>query len=216
LVFFLVTVSSAQEKPDSIKRKSTITIPKYIVKFAPFSVLDPSYQSLQMAFEYRLHQRLSLQHEVGFIFGQSVFEEDITKAGVKIRNEVRFYPGTNNNLFYIAPEMLLIVARINNKSGTYWTNANPDQSVDFSYDISKVVYGNHFKIGLQPTTKKVVFDFYFGLGIRHKTVKLASQDPIPAGANVFYESNDEFNPDRFGKRYAPSMAAGFKIGYIIK
>lgn len=215
LFLFLPLILQAQ---DSISVKKELYPPA--IKFSPLSLLDP-LKSVQFALEHQLKPKMSLQHELGYIFSYQEpfeFQEDsyAQTRGIRIRNEFRryFYPyGAGLEGFYFAPEFLYNFMRFS-KSASVGRSCTDDWTCQYyeymNYRVQKQVFAMHIKFGYQELIfNRLIFDIYAGLGGRH--VKELNVHP-PNGL----QPNDRFDFD--GEKYIstwPSVSFGFKLGYLL-
>lgn len=207
----LAIKSHAQVLKDSVKALPSVGLPQYALKFSFLSLADPSYQSVQFAFEYQLKDNLYLQHEVGYIYGLtglSWYQEDFEcTGGVRFRSELRNYFNLHRTdmkfKYYFAPEILFILVSAQNLDfkGVNCADGGCDYFQLQRTRDKKYVTGAHFKIGGQSFFNWFGFEYYAGLGVRYKWYDSRAQ---PNGILDFASSENEI---------LPSVVLGVKIGW---
>jgi hypothetical protein len=216
-IVLLVSISSLLFKYDflSAQEKVQNLPPRYIIKFAPLSLFDYTHNSIQAAFEYRLNKFFTIQHEAGIILPLTTYEEKNT--GLRLRSEFRFFPVVRKKLCYFALDFLYIHAHYKNLQGLYTLPDEPSEH-DYQYYAEKSVYASHLKFGIQPKIKKFVLDLYLGPGLRSVAVNHRERNLPSEGKQVRPEVPDVFGTGikEEGTFGYLSLAAGFKIGYILK
>jgi len=206
LVFFS-NISYAQN--DTIAKKSSV----FILKFAPLSLVDFIYTTIQFAGEISFKDKTSYQLEIGYMSNFLSIREN-NNQGYRIRSELRFYKKQNYQGIYLTPEILLI-----NVKYDYQRRFSKDTLYlyDSSYidiiKIKKIVLAATFKIGYQRIFKSnIVLDFYGGLGLRYINTKHLF---FPQ-TGYLYQYVDCFDcqDDVEGDRFIPNVSLGFKVGYL--
>ena len=213
LLFFLLLCPLYLQAQDSLFVRENSN--SAILKFNHLSLLDP-LSSIQFALEYRLGKKISLQHEAGYIT-RILYNEGSVKnrRGLRLRNEVRFYlqqKGSRMEGLYLTPEFLFIYQEYTRRS-SFGMGCEDSFDCDYyqwmNYDVQKQVYAIHPKVGFQSIYRRLVADFYAGIGFRHVRVRNINKPP-----NAF---DDEFfsGPKREGNYDLPSLSLGFKIGFVL-
>lgn len=193
-----------------------------ILKFSPLSLIDP-VPSIQFAYEWQFAERMSLQHEAGYI--KKVFSEGFSWGinhnnlrGIRLRNEFRYYLQSFESRlhgFYTGPELLFLHRRDTRNAEFGMDCSGPFECNFFrrmDYTYQKQVYALHLKIGYQELfLKRFAYDIYAGLGYRHVRVKEIGAPDSPAW-RMWDGFDFSKNP---GIYHYPSMSFGFKIGYIL-
>ncbi len=197
--------------------------PAYIIKWAPFSILDID-PTIQFGLEYLLKGNWSLQQELGYghfnhsnytIDGDNLWNKEVWRS----RSEVRLYLGHYKRKpvgFYTASELLY--KRVNfNQEATLGRECEDGMCSYFErvrYKVLRDVAGYHIKIGGQGLIeKRVAVDFYTGLGFRNIIVKTPG-----SGADGEWRDGEplmDIYPTRRGNYRLISMNLGFKVGYLI-
>jgi hypothetical protein len=205
---------------------TTIKSPtKILLKWTP-TALTVGYPALQFAGELYYCSNQSIQIEYGLIF-PNISRMTMGRTnlnGHRIRLEHRNYIG-NNQRFYLAPELHFIFATYDTKQrfSQNWATDSVT-GVRYALDsyldnvrIKKYAMSGNFKIGFQYIFQKpkLLFDIYFGLGIRYVITKFTSYPTtgewVPPKDN-WLDGYDYKESNRF----APNGVFGIKIGYQIK
>ncbi|CAN5600225.1 hypothetical protein BH09BAC4_BH09BAC4_39890 [soil metagenome] len=195
---------------------------RWVVKFTPLSLFDPN-NTIQFGLERLLSQRHSIQVEIGYGW-QGMNLWDMSQHGQyshlenwRGRVEWRYYWRGGFIGPYLALEGLYRQANAF-ENGTIGLGCETGQCQYYqlySLPISKYVWGGHIKFGRQfaiSTNKRLVGDFYGGLGIRGNTVDRFSR---PVGALDFRSSGGFLSIDPFtsSANVFISVSYGIKIGY---
>lgn len=187
-----------------------------ILKFSPLSLLDP-LASIQFALEHPVREKLSLQHEVGYII-ENIYENNDFKnpRGWRIRNEVRFYLGSKGRRLkgaYLAPEFLFVSVS-HERNAFFGKNCNSTFDCDYyqymDYTSRKQVFALHPKIGYQFSFNRINLDFYGGVGYRQVRVKDFNKPPFGQEEDEYFSFRKE--P---GIHHLPSLSLGFKLGFVL-
>lgn len=188
-----------------------------ILKFSPFSLIDP-IPSIQFAYEWQFKDRMSFQHEAGYI--TEILEQKNLRnvRGLRLRNEFRYYIdqlGEGLEGTYFAPEFLFIHMR-NVRNASFGMDCTDIYDCNYyqylDYTVQKQVYALHLKAGYQEQfLNRFVYDIYAGLGFRHVWVKETDKPD-----SFSWDDSDWFEfRKREGNYNLPSVSLGFKIGYVL-
>jgi len=192
---------------------------KFILKFAPLSLLDPYGPNYHFGSEFFIKGRISIETDFA-IYIPNYNKNDETprikdRNGFKIKPEIRFYfkqkdsAGTAYKGWYFADELFFIKDRFK-QGDTFITQDHTEQYFDFEI-IKRMEIGNNIKIGYQSIIKnKVIIDSYLGIGIKYIDSKYEYEitDDICCLLNRYFELP-------LGKGLKPNFTFGVKIGYII-
>ncbi|WP_080055947.1 hypothetical protein [Spirosoma aerolatum] len=205
------------------------TLPKWVVKFAPLSLLDPS-GTVQFALERTIGHQQSLQFEAGYgsqrtnIWQQPDNNHYTRYSQYEVwrgRAEWRYYWRRFQAPIgsYLALEGLYKQENAF-ENGTVGVGVN-EQTGQYQYyqlyslPLSKHVWAFTVKVGRQfplPFNNRFVADFYGGLGIRHRTI---TRPDRPEGY-LFYSSSGSLI-DPFSTASSPysflNVSYGVKVGY---
>jgi hypothetical protein len=191
-----------------------------IVKFSLLSLLDP-VSSVQFAVEHQLGRKTALQHEAGVIMPLNDIETKIrSQYGVRLRNELRLYltpRGERLRGLYLAPEFLFLYykgmrSQVVGRDCGDWGNCAFFENVD--YTTQKQVYAFTQKMGVQEFIgQRFVFDFYWGLGLRH--VRVREPDKPDNGMFMGWAERGSIFRKQHGNITLPNLSLGFKLGYLI-
>ncbi|MBW8050211.1 MAG: DUF3575 domain-containing protein [Cytophagales bacterium] len=207
IIVFFSNISYAQN--DTIAKKSSV----FILKFAPLSLVDFIYTTIQFAGELSLKDKTSYQLELGYMSNFLSIREN-NNQGYRIRSEVRFYKKQNFQGIYLTPEILFInvkydYARRFSKDTLYPYSSSYIDTIE----IKKIVLAATFKIGYQKIFKSnIVLDFYGGLGLRYINTKHLF---FPQTGYLFQHADCwSCQDDTEGDRFIPNVSLGFKVGYL--
>jgi hypothetical protein len=195
---------------------------KLILKFAPLDLIDPYGENIHLGSEFILNSPLTFETDfsayVGLYNRNKETPRIADRIGFKIKPEIRYYLNSKEKTvcyrgFYVADELYFITDKF--KRGD--TFRHYDQALDTSFlyhdyeRIKRFVIGNNFKIGYQAVTKfKLIFDFYFGIGLKYYngSYDYKVPDPICCPVMRFFEIP-------VYKGIKPSITFGIKLGYAI-
>ena len=221
LLTLLAGVAQAQViNPDPLYATRQESARRWVVKFAPLSLFDPS-NTVQVGIERMLGQRQAIQIEFGYGWqGLNLWRNSQSSrySDTEIwrgRAEWRYYWRGGPIGSYMAVEGLYkrINAFEHGTVGIGCTNGPCQYYQLYTSPISKYVWAGHLKFGrqfrLSPNNDRLVGDFYGGIGVRGNTLDRTFQ---PDGF-YYYQSSGLF--DLFSStRYAViSVSYGMKIGY---
>jgi len=163
-------------------------------------------------YEYRLKKKLALVSDVGFIFYSEYMSNASKTIGFTFRPSVRFYLDHRNS-FYLQPQILykMVVYTIHDWLDKETVNGVPayQQLQDFKYG-KYVVGGNLIIGGVLPIGRKVFFDLYAGLGLRHKTNRIIGEPK-----SSYTKTTGLFADLYTDGITVPSVPAGLKVIYLI-
>ncbi len=157
----------------------------FILKFSPQALFDFLSPAFQLAGEYPISDRFSLQHEIGLIMGNSTEYNDV--FGYRLRQEGRFYISPLSKKLCRGPYMgvdVLYKRQNNGEDNVRIDHLDPITGVNLYSEIVKkklldTTLGFHFKIGAQHVFtdsksffNRVIFDWSLGYGVR-KTIDLS-------------------------------------------
>jgi hypothetical protein len=220
LLTLLVELASGQGiNPDPSYTVRQEMTRHWVVKFAPFSLFDPS-NTIQFGIERMLGQRQAVQLEFGYGWqgmnlwrnsqGSRYTDTEIWRG----RAEWRYYWQGGPIGSYMAIEGLYkrINAFENGTIGIGCTNGPCQYYQLYSSPISKYVWAGHLKFGRQfrlSANNRLLGDFYGGLGIRGNTIERITQ---PDGF-YYYQSRGLFDLFSNSTYAVISVSYGMKIGY---
>lgn len=209
LFLFLLILLSARNS----SAKDDFHYTKLAFKFAPLALVDwVSVPSVTGGLEYFINPQYSLEATYGWVFNPQIPNLRAPK-GFKTNAELRKYlhPERNKKLrMYFALEYFY-------RSLSYGTNNSFGDSIHYNeeYNVKKNVWGLNTKFGFQLTIlHRALLDVYAGPGIRFKNVRHYNRSH-PEDAFYSFEWIASQDRDRAGSYVVPSLALGFKIGYIL-
>ncbi|GAB3956823.1 hypothetical protein GCM10028805_47750 [Spirosoma harenae] len=196
--------------------------PKWVVKFAPLSLVDPS-STVEFAVERLVSQQHSVQAEFGYAgpglnrWGNSGQNLRYSNGQVwRGRAEWRYYLRQNQAPFgsYAALEGIYkqVNALENGTVGIGFEAGQYQYYQMYSLPISAQVWAFNLKLGNQfplSANNRLVGDFYGGVGLRHQTI----YEPDRPDGYTFYAQNPLFSPFLTNRYPALSVSFGLKIGY---
>jgi hypothetical protein len=206
---------------------------KSIIKFTPLKLIGLGNPGIEVAYEKWTGKRFSTQLMASWLFPNSLLhaQNNATNAfGFRAAIEEKFYLRNN------APKGSYIGFEIDYLQNKYYDTDNfgtPNANLDSSgvniyyndtnfvdsyysdtYGINKKNISFNIKWGHQIITKRFVFDYYIGLGLRYRNV--SHFDRI--------NPNDKWQPNRHfsfyrvfnkeGKYWTVSIPLNFKIGWV--
>ncbi|GAB3781974.1 hypothetical protein GCM10028818_36880 [Spirosoma horti] len=195
--------------------------PKWVVKFAPFSLFDPT-NTIQFGLERLIGKRHSIHVEVGYGWeGISLWRNNQHARYTGIENwrgraEWRYYWRGGLLGPYVALEGLYkqVTAQENGTIGVGCETGQCQYYQIFTRPISKYVWGGHLKVGRQFSlfnNERLVGDFYGGIGLRKNSVERVAQ---PDGLYYYPASGFTlFDPFSLNAYPIISLSYGLKIGY---
>lgn len=210
---FLPPVVFAQRsKPDS----AGAWAPKAILKISPLHLLN-FYPSLQVACEYRVAARVSLQSDVGWVFNTSNGNmRFLDKRGVKVKQDVRYYLSpvkTNSNAHYLSMEYYGHFINFDREAfgrGCFDLDCTNEFRQRYFFTVRYREQGIGFRYGLHYFQKRFDFDLSFGYLFR---LVRYHQPVIPGefGQGVAVISIFPNETNRFG--FSPTV--GVRVGYCL-
>jgi hypothetical protein len=217
IIFLMYLTTFCYGQSDSAINKEN----KILIKWSPTSLIG--YSALQFAGDFFYKPKKSIQIEYGIILTEIGLGRPDNR-GHRIRIEQRNYLNKEEN-FYLAPELHFIFVQYNSTqrfSQDWVTDSITGEryAIDSYLDnvgIKKYAFSGNIKIGYQYIFKKpkILFDIYFGLGIRYVITRFTSYPAV--GEWVPPKDNWFDNYDyKESNRFAPNGVFGIKIGYQIK
>lgn len=215
ILFLVICPLYAQAQQDSVLVE--VAPHARILKFSPLSLVDP-VSSIQFAYEWQFSERMSLQHEAGYIM-ETIWRNLYSNLrGIRLRNEFRYYlQPVDSRLhgFYFGPELLFLHRR-DARSAEFGMDCTDSFGCNYyrlaNYTYQKQVYAFHLKIGYQELfLNRFAYDIYAGFGYRQIRVKEINKPDGPIW-RMWDGLDFSTNP---GTHHYPSMSFGFKVGYIL-
>lgn len=211
------SVASGQDVAPLKARAENPFRPVWVVKFAPLSLtdIDPTVQG---AAEYFFRSRMSVQQEIGFmrIANWINIDEKYPRNIFRSRTEIRLYLSNRK----VAPWGVYLAVEGFYKHMSQQRESEISRGSYFeiaSYRYVKNVTGGHLKVGVQTDIgdgDRWLFDAYMGLGLRSIRLKAVGEDVVIE--NLPDSPLDLLNIEDGRSHYTmPSVAFGFKLGYVI-
>ena len=192
---------------------------------APLNVFTPYTGVVQAGFQKRFNQRFALAVDYGFKFRNlSIYSKNdgrLNYTYYTVKGEVKYFIALNkkNKSDFANPYFSLqgfyLHQQYDRENGWLYTN-----NKSYHYDrstISRNAVVASLLIGDERVKKRMLLDYYIGLGIR----KIRVDHHKTTGA---VEAQRSFPVEYFGRRigideqegtfYRPHLAWGFKLGYI--
>lgn len=192
-------------------------VPRQVIKISPLHALS-FYPTVQVAYEFKIIGRFTLQPEVGFVFNYGSYNLRYqNKRGAKLKMELRYYVRPNllsNSINYCSLEpygSFINFNRTETRTECFDLDCTILYSKKYFYPVKYRETGFSLKYGYVMYFQKFVLDYNFGLTVRF--VNYIKPDlSIPGALNGFQESffvNEQ-------KRIGLAPIVGFRIGYCIK
>jgi hypothetical protein len=191
---------------------------RFAIHYNPFSLLQVDYTFLP-GVEFRAGPKTSIVTEAGYIFSSdylgSAAQKGRRASGFIIRPSARFYLNDRNS-FYLQPQVFykLVTHRLYDWLGKDCVNEVPafEELTDFRY--RREIYGFNTTAGiLVPLSKSAnsYLDFYFGLGIRHKSVRIVNEPRSCYDRRGIFFGNGNNDEGTY-----PSVPLGIKLVFVLK
>jgi hypothetical protein len=198
----------AQKTKPQVEYQNALTL-------SPLMLLGPDF-TLTLGYEHRLKHKLVFSPELGFILGSAYYStENDSKGsyGFLFRPSLRFFVNEERN-FYIQPQLFykMVDSKLHDWLGKECENDVPafEQLQDFTY--RRQAYGFNMIAGVLVPTKgrKLLFDFYFGLGVRHKTGNVVGEPrSCYDGGGPFFGTTEDDGT-------FPNVPAGVRLVFVLK
>ncbi len=202
------------------KHKQFDSLPpyKHTIRLSPLSFIDVFQPSVTIGSEWHFNKRASVGLDISTLIPLNI--EDTKTWGFILKPSFKYFIPTLNSFggnFFIEPDIFW-KKQLSNQDG--WlekgvVNNIPAYFEYKNYTIVKDVVGLNFKIGKQSTllSKKLMFDFYFGAGLRIITSKVRNEPNV----NLSVRDNFIFGRRELGAKYwGISFPMGIRFAYIIK
>ncbi len=186
----------------------------------PIALFNPAEGSILAGIEKRVKRRVTVGGDVGYIFwslNTTSFQGTNTIQGLILRPSIRYYTSDAIH-FYV--EAVFHYKMINNKQndwvGMSCVNRVPTYFEFKQYNVRSNTAGMSANFGFCENifkSKKLYIEFYGGIGVRYRNVRVAD-DPRACIHSSVNES--PFDPLRTGTSILPFVPAGLRIGYVIK
>jgi hypothetical protein len=190
LLILMVSVKAQKKEKLPVEYENAISI-------SPLMLLGPDY-TLTLGYEKRLRPFLVLSTEAGVVMGSAHFSsgDDPGAWGILIRPSIKFFVNEEKN-FYLQPQLFY---KMVNHNLYDWLGKNCVNDIHAYEELQEFTYRrqafgfNAIAGVLVPTRgRKMMFDFYLGLGIRHKTANVADEpdscyDPVSFGFGTFNQT----------------------------
>lgn len=205
---------------------------KAVVKFSPLSVIDDaSFPTIQAGIEFNIHKRISWYNELGIKYRKGYYEKtdtiSLASKGFKAKTEFRYYWQNKNGADlaknpegnYFAINCFYNRDFHNTEIEYYYLRDTSMNKFD-DLGVKKKVWGLNLLVGTQkPISRKVLLDFYTGLGIRFRNVSAINKEfdserdylhvPIDVNINGIRDKIDS----KAGNTVAPTFTLGVRFCY---
>ncbi len=206
---------------------------KVIVKFCPPALIDiVGFPTFQAGVEWKLSKRFSWYNEAGielYHFPKSD-TNFIGSGGFKFKTELRYYfknrgkyaRGTAYTMDgQYAAVNVFYTHNTFNKQISYFPNARDSSGMaEDAFGVRKSVLGLNGIIGFQHhLSKKIVVDFYTGIGVRFRYITdinrqfVPGRDAVSTSIDVNFATLFEQVDAEGGYSIAPNLSLGFRISY---
>ena len=194
--------------------------PKLILKGNLLSVFDPFCPAIGGGIEYRISDRKSFEHEVGYIYASpNKIAEGLT--GARLRTAFRYYSkddigkatfiGFQGTYQILAGELSSFVSRENKKYQQFLQYGNDFRTIDLN-----VIVGRTFYLG---NSERFYIDTYFGFGSSWTTFRyknLPSDAAIPSLPAWFADSEPLRSPTEIYTQRRGSLFWSLKLAYVLR
>jgi hypothetical protein len=195
---------------------------KSIIKFTPFRIVALSNPGVELSYERKTGNQFSTEFMATYLLPSNILETgsyNPDARGYRIGVEEKFYLNKSAPLGpYLAIGMNHLHTHYNEIASFGPEGINSRDSNLESYSDSILIYKRttdfNFLFGYQDISNRISFDFYCGLGIRHKDVvhknRVNPNDVMvmPIDLNFNYISNID------GRFQTVILLLGIKIGWI--
>ncbi|MGZ5287410.1 MAG: hypothetical protein ACXWB9_09515 [Flavisolibacter sp.] len=173
LLVFISIGSAAQNNKPSIEYQKAVFL-------NPLMLIGPDF-TLAGGYEFRVKPSLVVSLEAGYIMGSGHFDNGTNNSksanGFVVRPSIKYFVNTRKN-FYLQPQLFykMVNHQMNDWLGKNCVNDVPAYEERQEFTFRRQAYGFNLMGGvLLPTRSRLIFDIYFGLGIRHRTVGVVGE-----------------------------------------
>lgn len=221
----LFTANAQSVSSSSNSQNSQAYLPRWIVKFAPLSLIDPS-NTIQFGVERIMSRQHSLQVEFGYGWqGMNMWRNHNSESRY---SNLEVWRGRAEWRYYWRRDPAPI-GGYTAIEGLYRRNTaiehgsvgigSPSDMYQYQYyqlyslPVSNQVWAITLKIGRQfsmSANNRFLGDFYMGLGYRNSTT---TEPNRPEGYNFYYPSGFLLNPFNLNRQPNLNVSFGIKFGY---
>jgi hypothetical protein len=204
LLFF---VSDAQDDQQKLSYDKAIS-------FSPLMLLGPDY-TLTLGYEQRLNENIIIFPELGYIIGSSHLRSssDVRHTwGFQFRPSVKILVNRKKT-FYLQPQLFYkrVDHRLYDWLGKDCVDEVPSYEELKDFTFRRKAYGFNAIAGvmLPNRSRKLIFDFYWGLGVRFKESLVPGE-----GRNCFQPFNSGI-VNLGGNEALPNMPMGMRLVFVL-
>lgn len=186
------------------------------IHFNPFALAQIDYTFLT-GIEFRTNPRVSVVTELGYIFASDYIElqsKSFPASGFMIRPSVRFFMNERKN-FYLQPQVFFkkVTHHLHDWVGMDCENDVPGYEEFKEFRFQRFIYGFNVTGGfLVPLSKSgnTLIDFYFGFGLRQKSVSIKNEPNACYNRRNFFVSISQSNG------MVPGIPSGIKLIFVVR
>jgi hypothetical protein len=215
LALFLCTLSAYAQKKEAKPAKENYNY--WEVKIPMLNLIDPFSPNIQAGIEHRFDKHNSVSLTGGVSFDLDYDHNCCSDLnGVRVKADyIRYFMVRKKCSFFTGAE-LFYNGYNNNVKGTFWDSLITGTYTDY-YKIHKVMYGLNLKIGFHCRFHKhLTFDFYTGLGLKHRTVTETDRDHPTDKMERAVDFSLWRASERTGDNTTLSLPLNLSIGYIFR
>lgn len=193
------------------------------LRIAPLNLIDPLTGVLQFGVQKRFSSRIAMSFDYGIKYNSLSYLNRnaalLNQGYSKVKFEVKYFtnPGRHQysriGLPYFSMQLFYFPQQYT-KTNSYLIT----DTATYFYDVSRIhrnALSISFISGHEKTSGRVIFDTYFGAGIKflhlkHNTGNLTPGDP-PHSADFYIQPLDY----KQGEFYRLHLVLGIKIGYML-
>jgi len=200
----------------------------WVIKFAPYTLLDYRHPSIQLGVERAVSKSFSLQAEYGYILPKVFIEHydfySPNFKGYRIRGELKYYYFHNDKENKYGPYCSIELYKTKNdykaKIGLHEESDTVYRITHFNdLKIYKNLFGANLKYGYQRNFDRIVVDIAAGIGIQHKIVDVTGRTNLNDNIVIYqkgYNSNYNYIIESNSQNcYVFKLAFNIKIGYLL-
>jgi hypothetical protein len=194
-----------------------------IFKITPLQLTELINPSFELSYERRTGQSFSTQLMASYLLPKSLWD-----IGKDFKPDIKGFSASVEEKYYLkksTPAGHYVGFEFNYLKNQYkdiWNFGVKDIYTDTSFistnyadtfRVRKQRYSFNLKLGYQLIYKRIILDFYAGLGVRYKDVahfdriNMSDEMEMPRHPNIYYASNLD------GKYWTVSIPLNFRVGW---
>ena len=200
-----------------------------LIKFCPLTLIDDnSFPTIQGGVEFKLSKKITWYNEVGVKYRKSYMDNGIDtsfikSSGFKIKTEIRYYFQNKNKPSFCGNYFAanIFYTKDNHNNEINYQHYRDTVTLTNDFGVRKKVIGLNLIFGRQKQiNKKLLCDFYFGLGIRYRNISTINERYNEATDQSLDQSTDPSLPTmrlnidaKPGIKIVPNLTFGLRICY---